>query len=158
VGPEVLFKEVQVNHQIYTGRRGESGSLAVFLVVGLVLLGLTAGTVYVVTQRGADTDNGPEIAQQEEQPEEQPEERPDEEMPVEEEETIDGVEEEDVTPEPEQFFEDEENSDEVPAPQAGPSEELPAAGPGEAIMSLIAILGLSYAILVYARSRQQSRE
>jgi outer membrane biosynthesis protein TonB len=140
-----------VNHQMHTGRKGESGSLAVFLVVGLVLLGLTAGTVYFVTQR-TDVDNGVEVTQQDQEPEteEQPEERPDEERPVE--------EEEDVVPEPEPFVEDEEDRDEAPAPQAGPSEELPAAGPGEAIMSLIAILGLSYAVLVYARSKQHSRE
>jgi hypothetical protein len=41
------------------------------------------------------------------------------------------------------------------APQAGPTEELPQAGPGEAMFSIASLALLAYAILRYTQSRQQ---
>ena len=172
-----------MSQNITTSRSSESGSLVTFLIVGVVLLALMSGIVYVAAQRAGTNDQpeDTEIAQQEDQEQEANQEQTDDKTSTEEsgngqdvqQESEDQVAEEESEPAEEDRQEDEEeasaprqiagadeeqdtdNTDQgsVQAPTTGPSDDLPETGPGEVLLSIASLAVLAYVIFRYAQSR-----
>lgn len=157
-----------MNQNNTTGHNNERGSLVTFLIVGVTLLALMSGIVYVAAQRSSVNDQleDTEVAQQEQAEETEQGQSEDESVP-----------EEDATEdEAEPAAEDQQADGEEPAdslqiagtddndaestgqgstqtPRTGPSEELPQTGPGEVILSITSLAVLAYVVLRYAQSR-----
>ncbi|HEU5122263.1 MAG TPA: LPXTG cell wall anchor domain-containing protein [Candidatus Saccharimonadales bacterium] len=116
------------------GRVNEGGSVVGFVIIGVILAGLLIGGAYFVTTRSAQQP-APSLQQQ-----------PQGQKPQEEEQTPAPAEPGNQQPESTQTPES--------TPQTGMTHELPATGPEDTLVSLIALGLLAGISAGYVRSRQ----